>query len=65
VIPVFPQELMKSSVFHSWTKKAQWVGLVGLKGLIWRRGVGIVKFGGRRILAFWFGSLRIPEMDLE
>lgn len=47
VTPVFPQELMKSSVFQSWTKKSQWVGSVGLKGLIWRRGVGIVKSGGK------------------
>lgn len=46
VIPVFPHELMRPSVFHSWTKKAQWAGLVGLKGLIWRREVGIVKSGG-------------------
>ncbi|KOS42962.1 hypothetical protein ACN38_g6107 [Penicillium nordicum] len=52
---------MKSSVFQSWTKKAQWIGSVGLKGLIWRRGVGIVKSGGKEnpgILA-WSGDMRL------
>lgn len=46
-IEVLPQEVMKSSVFQSSTKKLQWVVSVQLKGLIWRRAVFMVKFGGK------------------
>lgn len=46
-IEVLPQEVMKSSVFQSLTRKLQWALSVKLKGLIWRRAVFMMKFGGQ------------------
>lgn len=37
---------MKSSVFHTVTRKAQWVWFAASKGVICRRGVGIKNPGG-------------------
>lgn len=47
-IEVLPQEVMKTSVFQSLTRKLHWAVSVGSKGLIWRRAVFMMKFGGHR-----------------
>lgn len=46
VIDVRPQELMKSSVFHSWTRNSQCFWLSGSKGVICSREVEMAKPGG-------------------
>lgn len=60
---------MKSSVFHTFTRKAQWVWFAGSKGVICRRGVGIKNPGGNGddsepivmyILGLWLGDLQSP-----
>lgn len=47
VMDVRPQELMKSSVFHSWTKNSACFSLTGSKGIMRSRGVEMLKSGGK------------------
>lgn len=47
MIDVRPQELIKSSVFHSWTKNSACSSLTGSNGIIRNREVEMLKSGGK------------------